>query len=338
MFVRVFCDRCRVSPAWTDDPAAILDDGCRHPADCAARLVDEQLAIVKLGSERRCRFAIPPPRSPLSEVVTPNAARSGFSVALVPCVAALLASLALASAYESAAMVPTFLELAAPAVLALVLYRSSPKATIVALLCLAGAALAIDTLGSGPMLARPFNGLLLVSAAIALPVFVDLELVDLGRLLGGNVVSGIWIGSTFAILTALLLVVEFPRANQIARREDEAIVRRLVPRLRAQGHLLVLDRLDPRLASDAERRLSILAGGRRYELAGASAETVAEPRSVATRDQRLGIASFDRMERDGKDLVTLVLPLRGDRAPDEVEIEGVRGPETVYDARVALAK
>jgi hypothetical protein len=209
---------------------------------------------------------------------------------------------------------------------------------IVALLCLAGAALAIDTLGSGPMLARPFNGLLLVSAAIALPVFVDLELVDLGRLLGGNVVSGIWIGSTFAILTALLLVVEFPRANQIARREDEAIVRRLVPRLRAQGHLLVLDRLDPRLASDAERRLSILAGGRRYELAGASAETVAEPRSVATRDQRLGIASFDRMERDGKDLVTLVLPLRGDRAPDEVEIEGVRGPETVYDARVALAK
>jgi hypothetical protein len=111
-----------------------------------------------------------------------------------------------------------------------------------------------------------------------------------------------------------------------------------VPQLRAQGHLLVLDQLDPRLASDAERRLSILAGGRRYKLAGASVKTVAEPRSVATRDQRPGVASFDRMERDGKDLVAQVLPLRGDRAPDEVESEGVRGPEMVYDARVALAK
>jgi hypothetical protein len=338
MFVRVFCDRCRVSPAWTDDPVAILDDSCRHPADCAACLVDEQLAVVKLGAERRCRFAALPPGSPVSEAAIPRAARSGFSVALVPCITALLASLALASAYESAAMVPTLLELAVPAVLALILYRSSPKTTIVALLCLAGAALAIDTLGSGQMLARPFDGLLVVSAAFALPVLVDLELVDLGRLLGANVVSGVWIGSTFAILTTLLLVVEFPRANQIARREDEAIVRRLVPRLRAQGHLLVLDRLDPRLASDAERRLSILAGGRRYELARASAKTVAEPRSAATPGDRLGATSFDQIERDGKDLVTLVLPLRGDRAPDEVEIEGVRGPETVYGRRVALAK
>jgi hypothetical protein len=337
MFVRVFCDRCRMSPAWTDDPAALLDDGCRHPAECAARLVDEQLAVVKLGSDRPCRFSVQPQPFPIPEPrvnMLPEAARSGFWVALVPCVAALLASLALASAYESAAILPTLVELAAPALLTLALYRSSPKATIVPLLCLAGAALAIDTLGGGLLLARPFNGLLLVGAAIALPVLVDLGLVDLGRLLRGNVVSGVWIGSTFAVLTGLLLVVEFPRANQIARREDEAIVRRLVPRLRAQGHLLVLDRLDPRLASDAERRLQILAGGRRYELAGASAETVAEPKGVTNH----GGASFDRAERDRKDLVTLVLPLRGDRSPDEVEIEGVRGPATVYGARVALAK
>src|SRR5262249_13760874 len=240
--------------------------------------------------------------------------------------------------YESAAILPTLVELAAPALLALVLYRSSPKATIVPLLCLSAAALVIDTLGGSAMLAKPINGFLLVSGAIALPVLVDLGLIDLGRVLRGNVVSGAWIASTFVVLTTLLLVIEFPRANQIARREDEAIVRRLVPRLRAQGHLLVLDRLDPRLASDAERRLQILAGGRRYELAGASAQPVAAPRRVATRGESLGVASFDRRERDGENLVTLVLPLRGDRAPDEVEIEGVRGPETVYDARVALAK
>jgi hypothetical protein len=336
MFVRVFCDRCRVSPAWTDDPTAILEDGCRHPAECAARLVDEHLSVVKLGVERPCRFSVQPRPFLASErrmTPTPTAARSGFSVALVPCVAALLGSLALATAYESAAILPTLVELAAPALLALVLYRSSPKAAIVPLLSLSAAALAIDTLGGTPMLARPVNGFLLVSAAIALPVLLDLGLIDLGRL-RGNVVSGSWIASTFVVLTALLLVIEFPRANQIARREDEAIVRRLVPRLRAQGHWLVLDRLDPRLASDAERRLQILVGGRRYELAGASAETVAEPKNVVNRSG----ASFDRAEHDRKDLVRLVLPLRGDRAPDEVEIEGVRGPATVYGARVALAK
>ena len=337
MFVRVFCDRCRMSPAWTDDPAAILEDGCRHPAECAARLVDEQLSVVKLGSERSCRFSVHPRPflAPEKRVnATPTAARSGFSVARVPCVAALLAPLALASAYESAAILPTLIELAAPAVLALVLYRSSSKAAIVPLLCLSAAALAIDTLGGTLVLARPINGFLLVSGAIAFPILVDLGLIDLGRLLRGNVVSGAWIASTFVVLTALLLVIEFPRANQIARREDEAIVRRLVPRLHAQGHWLVLDRLDPRLASDAERRLQILAGGRRYELAGASAETVAEPKNVVNR----GGASFDRAERDRKDLVRLVLPLRGDHAPDEVEIEGVRGPATIYGARVALAK
>ena len=63
-------------------------------------------------------------------------------------------------------------------------------------------------------------------------------------------------------------------------------------------------------------RLLILAAGKRYELSRASAEAVGDP----------------------KQLVTLVLPLRGSRVPTEVEIEGVRGPATTYETKIALAK
>src|SRR5262245_55349742 len=273
MFVRVSCDRCRVSPAWTDDPAAILEGGCRHPAGCAARFVDEQLTEVALDADRRRhRFArLPPfPRSAAPAAETPDSASSGLWLTMVPCVAALLVSLAMASAYENAAMLPIFLELAAPPLVAFLFYGPSARATTVALLCLAGAAFVIDTIGIGIM-AKPLGGLLLVGAAIAGLLIVDLELTDLGRTLRWDVLSGPWIATTFVAVTALLLVVEFPGANQIARREDEAIVRRLVPRLRMQGGSLVLARLDSTLAKDAESRLLILAAGKRYELSRASA-------------------------------------------------------------------
>lgn len=339
MFVRVSCDRCRVSAAWTDDPAAILEGGCRHPTDCAARLVDDALAEVRLDSDgrRRSLARLPPfPRAEAPAGAEPDLVPSGFWLAIVPCIAALLVSLALASAYEDAAILPILVELAAPPLVVLFLYRRSAKVTVLALLCLAGAALVIDTLGVGRLAATPLNGLLLVGGAIAGPLLVDLELADLGRMLRWDVLSGAWIASTFVAVTALLLAVEFPGAYQIARREDEAIVRRILPRLKMQGSSLVLDRLDPRLALDAERRLLILAAGRRYELSGASAETVTAPKRATP--SVAGDAKPDRADGDRKELVTLVLPLRGHRIPTEVEIEGVRGPATTYETKVALAK
>jgi hypothetical protein len=269
-----------VSAAWTDDPAAILEGGCRHPADCAARLVDEARAEVRLDPDGGHSLArLPPfPRSEAPTGAAPDFTPSGFWLTIVPCIAALLVSLALASAYENAAILPIVVELAAPPMVVLLLYRRSATATVVALLCLAGAALVIDTLGVGRLSATPLNGLLLVGGAIAGPLLVDLELADLGRMVRWDVLSGARIASTFIAVTALLLAVEFPGASQIARREDEEIVRRIVPRLKIQGSSLVLDRLDPRLARDAERRLLILAAGRRYELSGASAETVTAPK------------------------------------------------------------
>ncbi len=340
MFVRVSCDRCRVSPAWTDDPAAILEGGCHQPADCAAHFVDEQLAEVKLGPDG-APYSFPRiplfPRSEVATVATPEPAPSGYWLTLVPCIAALLVSLALASAYENAAILPILLELAAPPLVALLLYRSSGKATFVALLSLAGAAFVIDTLGVGPLSAKPLNGLLLVVGAIAGPLLLDLELADLGRM-RWELVSPVWVASTFVAVTAFLLAVEFPNAKQIARREDEAIVRRLVPRLRMQGTSLVLDRLDPRLAEDAESRLLILAAGRRYDLSRASAQTVASPKNGTSGVERHGTAKPDEADGDRKKLVTLVLPLRGSRIPTEVEIEGVRGLATTYETKVALAK
>ncbi|MET0154043.1 MAG: hypothetical protein ABW298_15735 [Candidatus Binatia bacterium] len=341
MFVRVSCDRCRVLPAWTDDPAAILEGGCRHPAGCAARFLNDELAVVPLdpGGGPHSFPRLPPfPRSTTPAGVVLDSVPSGFWPIIVPCITALLVSLALASAYESAAILPILVELAAPPLVALLLYRSSANATVVALLCLAGAAFMIDVLGVGPLSANPLNGLLLVGGAVAGPLLVDLELTDLGRMLRWDALSGAWTTSTFVAVTALLLTVELPSANHNARREDEAIVRRLVPRLKMQGSSLVLDRLDPRLAKEAERGLVILAAGRRYELSGESAETVVAQKSATIRGGRDGVANSHRAEHDPKELVTLVLPLRGPQIPTEVEIEGVRGPATTYETKVALAK
>jgi hypothetical protein len=341
MFVRVSCDRCRVLPAWTDDPAAILEGGCRHPADCAARFLNDELAVVRLdpgGGPHSFPRWPPFPRSTTPAGVELDSVPSGFWPTIVPCITALLVSLALASAYESAAILPILLQLAAPPLVALLFYRSSANATVVALLCLASAAFAIDMLGVRALSTNPLNGLLLVGGAIAGPLLVDLELTDLGRMLRWDVLSGAWITSTFVAVTALLLAVELPSANQIARREDEAIVRRLVPRLKMQGSSLVLDGLDPQLAKDAERRLLIVAAGRRYELSGASAETVIAQQGAVTRGGRDGSAKADRADHGLAELVTLVLPLRGPQIPTEVEIEGVRGPATTYETKVALAK
>jgi hypothetical protein len=82
---------------------------------------------------------------------------------IVPCVAALLASLALASAYENATILPVLFELGLPPLVAFLFYQSSPKAVIAPLLLLAVAALGLDVFGVSAMSGNPIDGLLLVS-------------------------------------------------------------------------------------------------------------------------------------------------------------------------------
>jgi hypothetical protein len=321
---------------------AILESGCHHPSDCEARFVDEQLVEVALESVEGCRALsrVPafPPHTETTDGGTATAAASAFWLGIVPCVTALLVSLALASAYENATILPVLVELGLPPLIALLLYQASPKATIAPLLSLAVAALGLNAFGVTSMSAKPLDGLLLVTASIAGPILFDLELMDLGRLLRWDVVDRRLVPVTFVVMTAILLAVEFPAASRIARREDADVIRRLVGRITAKGNSLVLERLDQRLARDAERRVLIVAAGRTYDLSRASNETVVDQRNIETRIERHGATKSYQMKRDQKQRVTLVLPLRGGPTPDEVEIDGVRGFTTTYSERVALAK
>jgi len=164
MLVRVSCSRCRLSPAWTDDPDGLLQSVCNRPFRCLAQLCDEQLRDVTprfmeerhLGSigavhaeqevveVQRIRAATAQRRLSLfSSLRRPRT----LGVLAVSCLGASLISHDLASAYERDAILSIALELVLPALASLLVFRSSSKSAVAVALSVSISALAIWIFG-----------------------------------------------------------------------------------------------------------------------------------------------------------------------------------------------
>ena len=135
MLSRVSCSRCRLSPAWTDDPDGLLQSVCNRPFRCLARLCDEQLCDVTPRYMEKRHLALwstgtVPTQREVVEVHRVAAAqrrRSLFStlgVLAVSCIAAALISHDLASAYESGAILSIAIEQVLSPLASLLVYHS----------------------------------------------------------------------------------------------------------------------------------------------------------------------------------------------------------------------
>jgi len=349
MLSRVSCSRCRLSPAWTDDPDALFTGVCNRPFRCLAKVWDEQLRDVTARTMEQRHLAIAHPivvvqrptvaatqrgPSPFSSLMRPRT----LAILAVSCLAAALISHDLASAYESNAMLSIAIELVLPALSSLLIYRSSAKSAIAVPLSVSITALAIGIFGIDRVCASALTGFLLVTAAVAIPIALDLALADMGWVLRHGVAYWRMASLGFAVTLPVLFLLGLPSMLRAARQSDAGLIRRLVRGTKAEGGSLVIEHLDPEVATEARQRVAVRADGRTYDLSEAAMQTTVDEHTVTKRVERQGATRSRKVSRARQERVTLVLDLAGQRIPDQIEFDGLRGPTTIYSEKVALAK
>jgi hypothetical protein len=347
MLSRVSCSRCRLSPAWTDDPDGLLQSICNRPFRCLAQLRDEQLCDVtpRYMEKRHLALwstgAVPSQREVVAVQAAAPRRRSLFStlgVLVVSCIAAALISHDLASAYESGAILSIAIELVLPPLASLLVYHSSSKSPVAVALSVSIAALAIGIFGIDRVSASALDGFLLVTSSVAIPIALDLSLADMGRALRYDNLDWRIASLGFVVALPVLFLLAFPSTLRTAQQSDAGLIRRLVRRTKTEGSSLVIERLDPQVAADARRRVAVRADGRTYDLSDAAVQTTVEERTIAKRVERRGVTRSHKVNRAQEERVTLVLDLAGQRIPEQIEFDGLRGPTTIYSEKVALAK
>ena len=355
MLLRVSCSRCRLSPAWTDDADGFLQTVCNRPFRCLAQLCDEQLGDVTPRYMDKRHLALwstgaVPSQQEVVEVQGIAAAprrRSLFSslrrprtlgVLAVSCLAAALISHDLASAYETGAILSIAIELVLPPLASLLVYHSSSKSPVAVALSASITALAIGIFGIDRVSASALDGFLLVTTSVAIPIGLDLSLADMGRALRHDNLDWRIASLGFVVALPVLFLLAFPSTLRTARQSDAGLIRRLVRRTKTEGSSLVIERLDPQVAADARRRVAVRADGRTYDLSDAAVQTTVEERTIAKHVERRGVTRSHKVNRAEEERVTLVLDLAGQRIPEQIEFDGLRGPTTIYSEKVALAK
>jgi hypothetical protein len=329
MLLRLSCERCRLSPLWTDDPRSFLATACGDPAQCRAKVLDEQAIEVSL------RYR----ESGLWHLLRWDAGAvmgiKAFAALAIANVTAALFVLALTAAYTQAVIASPVCILALPPLLTLVLYAGSPRSPTASFSSLLVASSAVVLLGVD-RLASPLNALALVVTSVAVPVALDLMRVDSNRPVRFGAPPYRMALPVFLVILLPLLCLGFLRARQVARAEDVRLIERLARRLMPEGNLLVIDRLSPRMAEEARNRIAIRAGGRTYELSRATLERTVKKRTTVTRVERGGeTRSLDVSAARDED-VRLVVKLRHATPPGEIELDSRRGPTTIYSELVAL--
>jgi hypothetical protein len=329
MLLRVFCERCRVWPLWTDDPRSFLATACDDPARCRAKVLDEQAIDVSVRYRETGLWHLL--RWDLGAAVGIKA----FAALALANVSAALVVLALSAAYTQAQMHSVLRVLSLPPFLTAILYAGSPRSPT---LCFSSLLItsSVVVLFGVEQSTSPLNGLVLVVASVAVPATLDLMRVDANRAVHFDAPPYRIALPLFLVILLPLLSLGFLRARQVARAEDAHLIERLARRLKSEGDFLVIDHLSPRMAEEAQSRIAVRAGGRTYDLSHAALERIVKKWTIATRVERGGETRSLHARAAGDEDVRLVVKLRQAPVPDEVELDGRRGPTTIYSKMVAL--
>jgi hypothetical protein len=90
------------------------------------------------------------------------------------------------------------------------------------------------------------------------------------------------------------------------------------------------------MAEEARKRIALRAGGRTYDLSRATLEKIVKKRTTVTRVERGGQTRSLDVRAAGNEDVRLVVKLRHPPAPGQIELDGRRGPTTIYSEVVTL--
>jgi len=247
-------------------------------------------------------------------------------------VTAYVVAVALAGAYQESEMVHVMALLALPPIVLFWIYGGSEKRFVFSVSSLLLAGLFFDL---APAIGVPRSGsslVLMTIAAAAIPLAVDLIVVDLGRQIHVGPLAQM---AQLAFVIALVPVagVKLFTAHQAIVAEDKKLVGELAGHLWAEGDTLVVDPIDRKTADRALRRLAIRTKEKTYSLSDADVESVRETRTVRRTTKTHGNEAT-QITRDQEDRLRLILKLQGTGIPDEVVLFSHRGPIGIAEAKV----
>lgn len=255
--------------------------------------------------------------------------------ALLGLAAAYAVAVAAATAYHQNDMGDALVSLGLPPLVLFLIYRGSEKQLVFGTVSLLVSGLLFDV---APSLGMPRAGLGLVFitiAAMALPVALDLSMIDMGR--------RIRIGRPLAVLAQVAFVVavvplagwKLSEAHREILHEDWTLLESLASRITPEGNTLVVERLDPRTREMAQQRIGIRTKDKTYALSDADVESVRR-RVVRKTTPGNGQAPTEVTE-DQAERMRLILKLQGTALPDDVVLYSHRGPRTIHEVRVPLS-
>ncbi|MGH7804461.1 MAG: hypothetical protein ACREQJ_08935 [Candidatus Binatia bacterium] len=251
--------------------------------------------------------------------------------AVVGGLTAYLVALTLGTAYREGELLEALIPLVLVPAAMFVLYEGTKKRTIS---CLAGLLLTAGILEATNELGFAWSGVIIVlssAAAVALPLAVDLVSIDLGKRIRLDRPVATVMATVFAIALLPLSGWRLVTAHQRIVEEDGKLVDELASRIWPWKDSLIVYGLDPKLSARAQKRVSIRADGKTYQLADAELESVVEEKIVRTRTRRRGPEKIDKQQEER---MRLILKLQGTGIPDDVVVYSRRGPLTISEAKV----
>jgi hypothetical protein len=248
-------------------------------------------------------------------------------------VTAYVVAMALGGAYQESEILSVLASLTLPPLVLFFIYQGSEKRFV---FCVASLLLSGAFFDFGPALGIPRAGLTLVLgtiAAMAVPVILDLLVIDMGRQI--RVAPALARMAQVAFLVAVVPLAgwKLTSAHATIVREDGRLVGQLATHLWAEGDTLVVDPLDRKTADRALRRLAIRTKDKTYSLSDADVESVRETRTVRKTTNAHGSEATE-VTREQEDRLRLILKLQGTGIPDEVVLFSHRGPLPIAEAKV----
>jgi len=260
---------------------------------------------------------------------------AGFGIG-VGLITALIFSITVAAIYQEGNLLPSVLSFFFPIVALLGIYKDFGKwvlSALVAVMMVSAATLLYLTLGED---VSPFVFLTVALVGIAVPIGVDLILVDTG--------TRIVVSSAVARSAVIAFVLCFvPLAGLLVNskhrevvQEDQALIREVAQHVQPQENAIVFDHVNPKHKVQLKKRISVRAKGRTFQLANARFESVSEERTVRKETEKRGAHKSLVVSRQRQEQMRVVLDLEDVGVPDDIVLFSSRGPLTICEQRVSL--
>lgn len=260
---------------------------------------------------------------------------AGFGIG-VGLLTALTFSFTVAAIYREGNLLPSVLSFLFPVVALFGIYKDFGKwvlSALVAVMVVSVATLLYLTLAED---VSPFVFLTVTLVGIAVPIGVDLVLLDAGtRIAVSSAVAHFAVIAFVLFLVPLTALLVRSKHREVVQ-EDQALIREVVQHLQPQKNAIVFDHINPKRKAQLKNRISVRAKGKTFQLANARFESVSEERTVRTETEKRGAQRSLVVSRQREEQMRVVLDLGDGGVPDDIVLFSTRGPLTICEQEVSL--